>query len=87
MERYGLHGVTLSWFRSYLENRKLRAKCRTSQSGEVVKSDTFQIDYGTPQGSCLGPLIFFIFCNDLSLHLQFLSAFSLRMILPLCLVM
>ena len=77
VERYGLHGVTLSWFRSYLENRKLRAKCRTSQSGEVVKSDTFQIDYGMPQGSCLGPLIFLIFCNDLSLHLQFLECIQL----------
>ena len=73
MERYGLCGVTLSWFSSYLENRKLRAKCRTSQSGQVVKSDTFPIEYGTPQGSCLGPLIFLIFCNDLSLHLQFLE--------------
>ena len=73
MERYGLHGVTLSWFRSYLENRKLRIKCRTSQSGQVVKSDTFPIEYGTPQGSCLGPLIFLIFCNDLRLHLQFLK--------------
>ena len=73
MERYGLHGVTLSWFKSYLENRKLRAKCRTAQSGQVIKSDIFPIDYGTPQGSCLGPLIFLIFCNDLSLHLQFLE--------------
>ena len=25
------------------------------------------------KGSCLGPLIFLIFCNDLSLHLQFLE--------------
>ena len=73
MERYGLHGVTLSWFKSYLENQKLRAKCRTAQSGQVTKSDIFPIDYGTPQGSCLGLLIFLIFCNDLSLHLQFLE--------------
>ena len=73
MERNGLHGITLSWFKSYLENRKLQAKCRTAQSGQVTKSDIFPIDYGTPQGSCLGPLIFLIFCNDLSLHLQFLE--------------
>ena len=73
MERYGLCGVTLSWFRSYLENRRLQAKCRTAQSGQVIKSEIFPIEYGTPQGSCLGPLIFLIFCNDLSLHLQFLE--------------
>ena len=31
MERYGLHGVTLSWFRSYLENRNYE------QNVELVK--------------------------------------------------
>ena len=73
MERYGLRGVTLGWFRSYLENRRLQSKCRTAQSGQIIKSEIFPIEYGTPQGSCLGPLIFLIFCNDLSLHLQFLE--------------
>ena len=67
MERYGLRGVMLSWFKSYLENRTLQAKCRIAQSGQVTKSDIFPIDHGTPQGSCLGPFIFLIFCNESTL--------------------
>ena len=73
MEKYGLCGVTLSWFRSYLENRKLQAKCRTAQNGHTVRSEEYDIASGTPQGSCLGPLIFLIFCNNLSLNLQSLD--------------
>ena len=29
-----------------------------------------KVEFSTPQGSCLSPLIFLIFCNDLHLHLQ-----------------
>ena len=72
MERYGLRGVVLDWFQSYLHGRKLRVKCKPTSSGQIETSAEFPIEYGAPQGSCLGPLLFLIFCNDLHLNLSYL---------------
>ena len=73
MHRYGIRGKPLEWFQSYLYNRKIRVRCKPTSAGQNVISDTYSINYGTPQGSCLGPLIFLIFCNDLRLHLEFME--------------
>ena len=71
LERYRIRGYPLLWFESYLRDRKLRTKCNTVNG--LKYSDYYDVEYGTPQGSCLGPLLFLIFNNDLHLHLTLLK--------------
>ena len=54
------------WFENYLKNRSLVAKVTTSPN-KTIKSDRFDITYRTAQGSCIGPLLFIIFVNDIHL--------------------
>ena len=57
------------WFKSYLTNHTLRAKCSTTEG--ITFSNVYPNDCGTQQGSCLGSLLFLLFTNDLHLHLEF----------------
>ena len=66
LDRYGIRGTVNDRFKSYLHNRSLKTKVLTGEN-RLVYSDTFPITYGTAQGSCLGPLVFMIFCNDVNL--------------------
>ena len=59
MNRYGIQGTALDWFKLYLTNRTQRCLVNGSLS------EICSLKCGEPQGTILGPLLFLIYINDL----------------------
>ena len=63
--KYGIQGKALEWFQNYLSDRSMTVKCSTG-SVQTIYSDVYALEYGAPQGPCLGLLLFSIFTNDIN---------------------
>ena len=56
---YGIRGTELEWLKSYMKRRRQTTKSNDIESDEIINN------FGMPQGSILGALLFIIYMNNM----------------------
>jgi len=51
-KKFGIHGIALQWYKSYLSNRKMKVSINGKYSSDR------KLNYSVPQGSCAGPVLY-----------------------------
>ena len=64
LQAYGVSGLLLQWFRSFLTTREQRVVINGHSS------DWSHVSSGVPQGSILEPLLFIVYVNNISSVVQ-----------------